>query len=44
MHPATANGNAQSIFLTNQGGTKVNGVRAQAAHLASVNVSTKLQQ
>ena len=41
VHPGQNAAN-QSIFLGNQAQAKV-GVRAQAAHLASVNVSTKLQ-
>jgi len=34
----------QSIFLGNQAGQKVAAVRTPGTHLASVNVSTKLQQ
>lgn len=43
VQPGAAGPQQQSIFLGNQGGQKVS-VRAQGPHLASVNVSTKLQQ
>ena len=41
VHPQQNHPPQQSIFLGNSGGHKV-GVRAHGAHLASVNVSTKL--